>query len=272
MPVSSMTSNSSFEASLRKPREEAAACRRAQSFELAVVPGDRLSEGAVDIQSDDTHAPSVKRSDQARAFVVLPRRWIVERTFACARPMPKAREGLGKSQPQSARFPAPRLHQAHVEKAMQSRITLRTNSQPNVYRRPARAFVLSAPRVPDGLTLSPSPFREKEDSKAPTDHIPDNGHRRALPQDHARRVLPRRLPKEDLRHDRRPAGRPRSLDARVQRGRELIRENGASERRPCRPSLTPCLSREKNSFRSSTEINPLPHDQIRPAHAVRQIK
>ncbi len=45
--------------------------------------------------------------------------------FRLARPMPKAREGLGKSQPQSARFPAPRLHQAHVEKAMQSRITSR---------------------------------------------------------------------------------------------------------------------------------------------------
>ena len=30
-----------------------------QSFELAVVPGDRLGEGAVDIQSDDAHAPSV---------------------------------------------------------------------------------------------------------------------------------------------------------------------------------------------------------------------
>ena len=28
-------------------------------FELAVVPGDRLGEGAVDIQSDDAHAPSV---------------------------------------------------------------------------------------------------------------------------------------------------------------------------------------------------------------------
>jgi hypothetical protein len=36
--------------------------------------------------------------------------------------MPKAREGLGKSQPQGACFPAPRLHQAHVEKAMQSRV------------------------------------------------------------------------------------------------------------------------------------------------------
>jgi hypothetical protein len=31
------------------------------------------------------------------------------------------------------------------------------------------------PRVQDGLTTSPSPFREQADSKPPTDHIPDNG-------------------------------------------------------------------------------------------------
>jgi hypothetical protein len=35
--------------------------------------------------------------------------------------------------------------------------------------------VLPAPRVPDGLTITPSPFRKQADSKAPTDHIPDNG-------------------------------------------------------------------------------------------------
>jgi hypothetical protein len=35
--------------------------------------------------------------------------------------------------------------------------------------------VLPAPRVQDGLTISPSPFRKQADSKAPTDHIPDNG-------------------------------------------------------------------------------------------------
>jgi hypothetical protein len=35
--------------------------------------------------------------------------------------------------------------------------------------------VLPAPRVPDGLTISLSPFREQADSKAPTDLIPDNG-------------------------------------------------------------------------------------------------
>src|ERR1700677_3546494 len=50
-----------------------------------------------------------------------------------------------------------------------------SGSQPTVYRRPARTFVLPAPRIQDGLTISPSPFRKQADSKAPTDHIPDNG-------------------------------------------------------------------------------------------------
>jgi transposase InsO family protein len=35
--------------------------------------------------------------------------------------------------------------------------------------------VLPAPRVQDGLTISPSPSREQADSKALTNHIPDNG-------------------------------------------------------------------------------------------------
>jgi len=42
-----------------------------------------------------------------------------------------------------------------------------SGSRPIVYRRPARTFVLPAPRVPDGLTISPSPFREQPDKKAP---------------------------------------------------------------------------------------------------------
>ena len=36
-----------------------------------------------------------------------------------------------------------------------------------VYRRPARTFVLPAPRVPDGLTISSAPFREQPDIAAP---------------------------------------------------------------------------------------------------------
>ena len=50
-----------------------------------------------------------------------------------------------------------------------------SGSRPTVCRRPARTFVLPAPRVPDGLTISPDPFREQADSETPTDLIPDNG-------------------------------------------------------------------------------------------------
>ena len=50
-----------------------------------------------------------------------------------------------------------------------------SGSRPTVYGRPARTFVLPAPRVPDGLTISLSPFGEQADSKAPTDLISDNG-------------------------------------------------------------------------------------------------
>src|SRR3954468_5939236 len=39
-----------------------------------------------------------------------------------ARALPTARQGLGKSQSKGARVPAPRLYQADVEKAMQSRM------------------------------------------------------------------------------------------------------------------------------------------------------
>jgi len=39
-----------------------------------------------------------------------------------ARAVQTARQGLGKSQSQGARVSASRLHQAHVEKAMQSRM------------------------------------------------------------------------------------------------------------------------------------------------------
>jgi hypothetical protein len=42
-------------------------------------------------------------------------------------------------------------------------------------RRPARTFVLPAPRVPDGPTISPSPFRKQAATEAPADLIPDNG-------------------------------------------------------------------------------------------------
>src|ERR1700689_5406331 len=67
-----------------------------------------------------------------------------------------------------------RAHGASGKAARGGHVTS-SGSQPTVYRRPARTFVLPAPRVQDGLTISPSPSREQADSKAPTDHIPDNG-------------------------------------------------------------------------------------------------
>src|ERR1700720_530112 len=80
---------------------------------------------------------------------------------------------------QSGSWPATRhllirAHGASGKVARGGHVTS-SGSQPTVYRRPARTFVLPAPRVQDGLTISPSPFREQADSKAPTDHIPDKG-------------------------------------------------------------------------------------------------
>src|SRR5271166_2395751 len=67
-----------------------------------------------------------------------------------------------------------RAHGASGKVARGGHVTS-SGSRPTVYRRPARTFVLPAPRVPDGLTISPLPFREQADSEAPTDLIPDTG-------------------------------------------------------------------------------------------------
>src|ERR1700761_3510934 len=67
-----------------------------------------------------------------------------------------------------------RAHGASGKVARGGHVTS-SGSRPTVYRRPARTFVLPAPRVQDGLTISPSPFRNQAGSKAPTDHIQDNG-------------------------------------------------------------------------------------------------
>ena len=52
----------------------------------------------------------VKRSDQATGFVALPKRWIVERTFAWLGRCRRLAKDSGMSQPQGPRLPAPRLH------------------------------------------------------------------------------------------------------------------------------------------------------------------
>ena len=106
-----------------------------QPFELAVVPGDRLGEGAVNIQSDDPHACS--------SVSVRSKRELAGDTTS--------------TDPRSRRIRESRKG-GHVTSS---------GSRPTVYRRPARTFVLPAPRVPDGLTISPAPFREQPDREAP---------------------------------------------------------------------------------------------------------
>jgi len=63
-------------------------------------------------------AEIVKRSDQAKGFVVLPKRWIVERTFSLAQSVPPACQGLGEPQSKSARILAPRLNPPHAQKTL----------------------------------------------------------------------------------------------------------------------------------------------------------
>ena len=50
------------------------------------------------------------------------------------------------------------------------------------------------------------------------------------------------------------------------------KESGASERPPCRPSLTRSRSRTKNPSRSPRQTSPAPRDRQRPVITVRQIK
>ena len=59
----------------------------------------------------------IKRSDHAKGFVVLPRRWVVERTIAW-KSLPKACQGLGKPQSQGASILAPRINPPHAPKTL----------------------------------------------------------------------------------------------------------------------------------------------------------
>jgi transposase len=71
----------------------------------------------------------VKRSDQIKGFVALPKRWIVERTIALtlslskgAQPLPAIGQGLGEPQPYRARLPQARFNPPHAPKTFQSLI------------------------------------------------------------------------------------------------------------------------------------------------------
>ena len=67
----------------------------------------------------------VKRSDQAKGFVVLPKRWTPDRVrgrthHRLAQSLPQAGQRLGVPEPQSPLLHPPRLNQAHAQQAMQS--------------------------------------------------------------------------------------------------------------------------------------------------------
>jgi hypothetical protein len=64
----------------------------------------------------------VKRSDGAKAFVDLPKRWLVEKNLRMAQSMSPIGEGLGVSRSKGPCIPAPRLNPAHAAKAMHSNI------------------------------------------------------------------------------------------------------------------------------------------------------
>ena len=60
----------------------------------------------------------VKRSDRAKGFVVLPKRWIVERSIAWLNRCRRLAKDWGKPQPQRARLPQTRLHPPHAPKTL----------------------------------------------------------------------------------------------------------------------------------------------------------
>jgi hypothetical protein len=62
----------------------------------------------------------VKRSDHAKGFVVLPKRWVGRTNVRMARALQASCQRLGESQSKSARISAPRFNQTHAEKIMQS--------------------------------------------------------------------------------------------------------------------------------------------------------
>jgi hypothetical protein len=130
----------------------------------------------------------VKPSDQVTGFVVLPKRCV-------AQSLPKARQGLGESQPKGARVLAPRLNPPHAQKTMQSSL-----------------------KSPDGLlgsyTLSP-------DRTLPvairTRGLAAKSHRRAAPDLRLPRFRgPRRQgPVSALRYRRTVIGRDRMVYSKI---------------------------------------------------------
>ena len=58
----------------------------------------------------------VKRSDAVKGFMVLPKRWIVERYDRMAQPLPPVGEEFGVSGPKSPRIPPSRVDKTTLRK------------------------------------------------------------------------------------------------------------------------------------------------------------
>lgn len=63
-------------------------------------------------------AEIVKRSDAAKGFEMLPRRWVVERTFSWLGRCRRLAKDFEKPQLQGAGVFAPRLHPPHPQKTL----------------------------------------------------------------------------------------------------------------------------------------------------------
>ena len=70
----------------------------------------------------------VKRSDQAKGFVTLPKALDRRAIDRLVQPLPEAGQGLGEPQRNSSHVPSFRLHPPHVAKALQSLIEFRSRT------------------------------------------------------------------------------------------------------------------------------------------------
>jgi transposase len=75
--------------------------------------------GALTAASCRTWVVEIVKRNQLHPFVVLPQRWIVERTIAWLKRCRRLAKDPGKPQSQSPRVPAPRINPPHAPKALQ---------------------------------------------------------------------------------------------------------------------------------------------------------
>jgi hypothetical protein len=73
----------------------------------------------ISLASSRSSASGVGAENGVRGFVVLPKRWIVERSIAWQSLSP-ARQGLGEPQWKSTRVLASRINSTHAQKTLQS--------------------------------------------------------------------------------------------------------------------------------------------------------